>query len=81
MEIGGASGKEPTCQCRRHKRTQVLSLGQEDPQEEGMATYSNILAWGIPWKDEYMSEFIANRIKIDCISEGCQRIKTGSIGY
>ena len=26
----GTSGKEPTCQCRRHKR-QVRSLGWEDP--------------------------------------------------
>ena len=24
------------------------SLGQEDPLEEGMATYSSILAWRIP---------------------------------
>ena len=30
----------------------VQSLGQEDPLEEGMATYSNILAWGIPWTEE-----------------------------
>ena len=27
---------------------QVQSLGQEDPLEEGMATHSSILAWGIP---------------------------------
>ena len=26
----------------------VQSLGQEDPLEEGMATHSSILAWGIP---------------------------------
>ena len=25
------------------------SLGCEDALEEGMATYSNILAWRIPW--------------------------------
>ena len=30
----------------------VQSLGQEDPLEEGMATYSNILAWGIPWTED-----------------------------
>jgi len=40
----GASGKEPVCQCRRHKR----SLGQKDPLEEDMATHSSILAWRIP---------------------------------
>ena len=29
------------------RETWVLSLGWEDPQEEGMATHSNILAWRI----------------------------------
>ena len=47
----GASGKEPVCQCRRRK-TQVRSLGQEDPLEEGMTTHSSILAWRIPWIEE-----------------------------
>ena len=32
--------------------TQVQSLGQEDPLEEGMATHSSILAWRIPWTEE-----------------------------
>ena len=27
----------------------ILSLGQEDPLEKGMATHSSILAWRIPW--------------------------------
>ena len=26
--------------------------GQEDPLEEGMGTYSSILAWRIPWTEE-----------------------------
>ena len=30
----------------------VQSLSQEDPMEEEMATYSNILAWRIPWTEE-----------------------------
>ena len=30
---------------------QVLSLGQEDPLEEGMATNSSILAWRL-WTEE-----------------------------
>ena len=29
----------------------VLSLGQEDPLEKGMATHSSILAWRTPWTD------------------------------
>ena len=32
--------------------TWVRSLGQEDPLEKEMATYSNILAWEIPWTEE-----------------------------
>ena len=34
------------------QETQVRSLGQEDPLEEGMATHSSILAWRIPWTEE-----------------------------
>ena len=29
-----------------------LSLGREDPLEEGTATHSSILAWTIPWTEE-----------------------------
>ena len=32
--------------------TWVQSLGQEDPLEKGMATYSSILAWRIQWTEE-----------------------------
>ena len=32
--------------------TQVESLGQEDPLEEGMATHSRILAWRVPQTEE-----------------------------
>ena len=32
--------------------TWVRSLVWEDPLEEGMATHSSILAWGIPWTEE-----------------------------
>ena len=34
------------------QETQVRSLGQEDVMEKGMATYSSILAWNIPWTEE-----------------------------
>ena len=34
------------------QETQVYSLGQVDPLEEGMATQSSILAWRIPWTEE-----------------------------
>ena len=32
--------------------TQVLSLGQEDSLEKGMATHSSILALRVPWTEE-----------------------------
>ena len=34
------------------QETQVQSLDQEDPPEKEIATYSNILAWEIPWTEE-----------------------------
>ena len=30
----------------------VRCLGQEDPLEEGMVTYSITLTWRIPWMEE-----------------------------
>ena len=32
--------------------TRVQSLGQEDPQEKGVAPHSSILAWRFPWTEE-----------------------------
>ena len=35
------------------QETQVRSLGGKGPlEEEGMATYSSILAWRVPWREE-----------------------------
>ena len=34
------------------QETQIQSQGQEDPLEKGMATYSSILAWRIPWTEK-----------------------------
>ena len=34
------------------QETGVQSLGWEDPLEKGIATYSSILAWTIPWTEE-----------------------------
>ena len=30
----------------------VRFLGQEDPQEKGVATHSSTLAWRIPWTEK-----------------------------
>ena len=32
--------------------TQVQSVDQKDPLEEGKATHSSVLAWRIPWTEE-----------------------------
>ena len=34
------------------QKTQVRSLGWEDPLEEGMAAHSSTLAWRTPWTEE-----------------------------
>ena len=34
------------------QETRVLSPAQEEPLEEGMATYCSVLAWRIPWTEE-----------------------------
>ena len=45
---GGTSGKEPACQCR----DAGSSPGSGRSLEEGMATYSSVLAWRIPLTEE-----------------------------
>ena len=35
------------------QETQGQYLGQEDPLEKGVATYSGIVAWSIPWTEEH----------------------------
>ena len=34
------------------QETHIWSMGQKDPLEKGMATYSSILAWEIPWPED-----------------------------
>jgi len=40
---GGSVGKKFACTAG--------DLGLEDPLEKGMATYSSVLAWRIPWTE------------------------------
>ena len=47
------------------QKTQVWSLGWEDPLEKGMATHFSTLAWRIPWTEE------RGRLQ----STGLQRVK------
>ena len=50
---------------QERQEMEVLSLGQEDPLEEGMTTHSRILAWKILWTEE------PGRVQ----SMGLQRVK------
>ena len=63
---GGASCKEPTCQCRRQE-THIQSLGPEDPLEDSMATHSNIFAWRVPWTEELgrLQSIVSQRVGCD----------------
>ena len=49
---GGASGREPACQCRRRQRHREDPWVVRFPLEEEMATRSRILVWRIPWPEE-----------------------------
>ena len=42
--LGGSVVKNPPAMQEKQ--------GQEDPLEKGMATYSSMLAWRIPWSEE-----------------------------
>ena len=72
---GGASGKEPACQCKTCKKLQVWSLGQEDALEEGMVTHSSILAWGTPWTEEPcgLQSLGSHRVRHDWSISACMR--------
>ena len=48
----GGSAVKSSPAVQEPQETQVRSLGQEDPLEEGRATHSSILTWRIPWTEE-----------------------------
>ena len=49
--LSGASGKEPVCQYRRHKRHRFDTCVGKIPGRRP-ATHSSILAWRIPGTEE-----------------------------
>ena len=55
----------------------VWSLAQEDPLEEGMATYSSILTWRIPWKGEPggLQSIASHRVRHDWAVMHCWSIR------
>ena len=51
------------------QETQVQSLSQEDPLEEGMATHSSTPAWRIPWTEE------PGELQVHRLTESQSRLK------
>ena len=49
---GSASGKEPTCQCRRRKRWGFNPWVRKIPWRRSLANHSTILGWRTPWTEE-----------------------------
>ena len=47
---GSVINNPPTMEERQE--TQVQPMGSEDSLEEGMPTYSSILAWRLPWTED-----------------------------
>ena len=52
LYLGGFPGSSVVKNLPVMEEIQALSLGWEDPLEEGMATHSSTLAWRIPWTEE-----------------------------
>ena len=78
VNIGGASGKGPTCQCRKCKRHGLNgSLGREDPLEKRMATHSSVLVWRSPWTEKpgRLQSIELQRVSYNC-SESAHTDKT-----
>ena len=59
----------------------VRFLGQEDPLEEDMATYSSILAWRIPWTEETGGLSLSvHRIAESATTEATEHTHTHTVG-
>ena len=60
------------------QETWVHPLGQEDPLVKGMATYSSILVWRIPWTEEVGTFLVAHLINN---LPALQEIQIWSLGW
>ena len=61
----------------------VWSLGQKDFLEEEMATHSSILAWKIPWTEEFDGlQFLGSQsVRHDLVTKQQQQFLGGSWLY
>ena len=65
-QCGGASGKELTCQCWRHKHGFSPRVGKI-PWRRGMWTHFSILAQRTPWTEEpgELQSIVSQRVRHD----------------
>ena len=63
------------------QETQVWTLGQEDPLEEGMAIPSSIFAWRIPWTEEPdgLQSMVSQRVGHDWATKHTHPTYTNSL--
>ena len=63
------------------QETQVRSLDQEDPLEEGMATHSSILAWRIPRTEEPggLQSMGSQRVRHDLLNNNSANLNSPKI--
>ena len=72
-------GKESTCM-QEMLETWVQFLGWEDPNQEGMAIDSIILAWRILWTEE-PGRLQNHQLSVLTENKGCYRKRQQSRGY
>ena len=66
------------------QETQVQSLGWEDALEKGMAIYSSILSWRIPWTEApgWPQSMVSQRVGHDwaIYNEGSRKYNKERVG-
>ena len=62
-------------------KTQVRSLGREDPLEKEMVTHSSTMAWKIPWTEEpsRLQSMGSQRIGHDWVTSHCSNKQTKNL--
>ena len=61
----------------------LLSFSREDPLEKGMATHSSILAWRIPWAEEFdgqATDKTGHRVRHDSMTFSFQGLRSVNEG-
>ena len=68
IRVSSTAGASLVIQMVKRQGTQVQSGGAEDPLEKGIATYSDIPAWRIPWTEEPggLQSMGSQRVRCDC---------------